>query len=162
MARTVLPRQWSVPAQLSDFARRITSLEKFVLGLAPRRLALDTGQVLVPITDPNFEPYSINASAPRLRRIGDLVTFDGALRCITAGYMNSGSHDFGVIPVGFRPAGTYGAVILRCQASSSLSWGLQVDENANASRFNGTSDHGTSLWLPFHAMWFTDDAFPSS
>lgn len=161
MARTVLPRQWSVPSQLSDFARRITSLEKFVLGLAPRSLALRTGEVNVPITDPNFEAYSPGASDPTLERNGNLVTFYGALRCITANYMSSGSHDFGAIPVGFRPGGKYGVVVLRCQASSSTSWGLQVDANANASRYNASS-HGTSLWLPFHAMWFTDDPFPTS
>lgn len=160
MARTVLPRQWSVPNQLADFARRITSLEKFVLGLAPRSVVRSTGEVLTPITDSNFQAYTPGVSAPALLRVGDTVWYGGALRCTTENYLASGSHDFASIPLGFRPGIPYGVSVTRVQGSGSTSWCLQVDSKANAARYNGTT-HSANYWMPFLVSWHTDDAWPS-
>lgn len=165
MARTVLPRQWSVPAQLSDFARRITSLEKFVLGLAPRRLAL-VADAVVPITDSRFRTYNSD-TIPTVHRKGDVVEFFGALgsdsvmtTATIAGVMQ--------IPAGFRPRGTYSRIVI-CQGSGTNRWDLVVNESGAGSA-SGRVDVGryapgssaTNTWMPFALTWFTDDPFPAS
>lgn len=119
----------------------------------------DTGYLELSDTDleNSFTIYS-TAQRPRLRKIGKMVHFHGAMLPAAGAAINSATNlSFYTLPSEYRPMSGY--VTVRCQGSGINTWLLQITSAGvcSCSRY-GTNAYATSIagteWLTFNATWF--------
>lgn len=119
----------------------------------------DTGYLELSNTDleNSFTIYS-TAQRPRLRKVGKVVHFYGAMFPAAGAAINSVTNlSFYTLPSEYRPLS--GSVTLRCQGSGISTWLLQITSAGVCScgRY-GTNAYATSIagteWLTFNATWF--------
>jgi hypothetical protein len=119
----------------------------------------DTGYLELSDTDleNSFIIYS-TAQRPRLRKVGKMVHFYGAMSPAVGAVINSASNlSFYTLPSEYRPMSGY--VTIRCQGSGINTWLLQITSAGvcSCSRY-GTNAYAASIagteWLIFNATWF--------
>lgn len=137
----------SVSDSLTDTNERIDVLEE------------DTGWLPITITDSaNFVEWS-NSQPMQVRRIGQVVTIRGAVRCTTANYIiGTTQREFARVPsgYGFEPdGGQENAASVVCQGSGNNRWHLTVTAGGilRAARYGPATTHNNNLWMPFTATW---------
>jgi hypothetical protein len=142
------------------FGRRL-----IVVGAAPDPAppVYDTGWVDVTLNSANFLAYA-TGNEPRVRRIGSIVYFQGAVKPANATTVTSvdgagtySTNNICTIPAGFRVPSDWDEPTWVCQGSGDDRWSLRVyaDGQVIAHRY-GPGTPSTSSWLPFNVSWTID------
>lgn len=113
----------------------------------------DTGWMDLTLTDTtNFENYVVG-EVPQVRKVGGVVYLRGALRLLTATYIDTTTmRYFMTLPAGYGPSAR--TVIFVCQGSGSNHWSIAIepDGDVSAQRF-GPAASAVGYWLPFNVSW---------
>lgn len=115
----------------------------------------DSGWITATLSS-QFTAYSTD-SAPRYRKIGNMVEIRGAVKTTSAITGSGTRYTIFTLPQEYRPS-DYNVVTV-CQGSSFKNWCFEIntDGTVQFSRHNTGSayaDLGTTQWLPFHATYF--------
>lgn len=97
-----------------------------------------------------------------IRRIGDTCILTGTMKCTKAGVVSpTNTVAIGKVEYGFRPAMS-NVSAGRMQGSNNESWQLSITNTGEvrAGRMSRTSGNIANEWMPFTAVWFTDESVP--